>query len=90
VRHAIRPEKIDITKEKPAGLPDDFAILHGTVSESVYSGFQSQFYVETANKVQFKVYQQHESYIERGPAIRWTDKVYINWDADDGYIVELI
>ncbi|MEI8095273.1 MAG: ABC transporter ATP-binding protein [Spirochaetales bacterium] len=90
VRHAIRPEKIDITKEKPAGLPDDFTILHGKVAESIYSGFQSQFYVETVGSLQFKVYQQHESYIERGPAIRWTDEVYINWDADDGYIVELI
>lgn len=90
VRHAIRPEKIDITKEKPEGLPDDFSILHGKVSESIYSGFQSQFYVSTDNQVQFKVYQQHESYIERGPAIRWTDEVWLNWDADDGYIVEKI
>jgi spermidine/putrescine transport system ATP-binding protein len=90
VRHAIRPEKIDITKEKPSGLPDDFSILHGKVSESIYSGFQSQFYVETDQKVLFKVYQQHESYIERGPAIRWQDEVFLNWDADDGYIVELI
>jgi len=90
VRHAIRPEKIDITKEKPTGLPGDFTVLHGKVSESIYSGFQSQFYVETDQKVQLKVYQQHESYLERGPAIRWTDEVYLNWDADDGYIVELI
>jgi spermidine/putrescine transport system ATP-binding protein len=90
VRHAIRPEKIDITKEKPVGLPEDFNIVHGKVSESVYSGFQSQFYVETDESPQFKVYQQHESYLERGPAIRWTDEVYLNWDADDGYIVELI
>lgn len=90
VRHAIRPEKIDITKEKPVGLPDDFTILHGKVAETIYSGFQSQFYVETDQAVQLKVYQQHESYLERGPAIRWTDEVYLNWDADDGYIVELI
>ncbi len=90
VRHAIRPEKIDITKEKPEGLPDDFNILHGKVSESIYSGFQSQFYVATDQKLPFKVYQQHESYLERGPAIRWQDEVFLNWDADDGYIVELI
>jgi len=90
VRHAIRPEKIDITKEKPVGLPDDFNIVHGKVAETIYSGFQSQFYVETDQQIQFKVYQQHESYLERGPAIRWTDAVYLNWDADDGYIVELI
>ncbi len=90
VRHAIRPEKIDITKEKPVGLPDDFNVFSGKVAESIYSGFQSQFYVQTDEQVQFKVYQQHESYLERGPAIRWTDAVYLNWDADDGYIVELI
>ena len=90
VRHAIRPEKIAITKGHPQGLPADFNIFHGKVFESIYSGFQSQFYVDTDQRVQFKVYKQHENYIERGPEIRWTDEVFLNWDADDGYIVELI
>lgn len=90
VRHTIRPEKIDITKEKPEGLPSDFSVLHGKVTESIYSGFQSQFYVHLDQQFQFKVYQQHESYLERGPAIRWQDEVWLNWDADDGYIVEML
>ena len=36
----------------------------------------------------FKVFKQHESFLERGPDISWQDPVYLSWDADDGYIVE--
>lgn len=38
---------------------------------------------------QFRVFKQHENFMESGPEIRWTDLVYLNWDSDDGYIVEL-
>lgn len=92
VVHAIRPEKISITKEKPQDLPEDFNTLHGKVFESIYSGFQSKFYVDPdgPEHLQFKVYKQHENFLERGPEIKWQDEVYLNWDADDGYIVEAV
>jgi spermidine/putrescine transport system ATP-binding protein len=92
VIHAIRPEKISITKEKPTGLPDDYNLLHGTTFESIYSGFQSKFFVHPDGlpKISFKVFKQHESFLERGPDISWHDPVYLSWDADDGYIVEVV
>ena len=92
VSHAIRPEKIAISKDKPENLPDDYNILHGTTYESIYAGFQSKFFIRPdANPANpFKVFKQHESFLERGPDISWTDPVYFYWDADDGYIIEEI
>ena len=39
---------------------------------------------------QFRVFKQHENFMEFGPEIKWTDLVYLNWDSDDGYIVEAV
>ncbi len=88
VVHAIRPEKIAITKQRPENLPPDWNVVKGKVFESIYSGFQSRFDVDNAAGYRFKVYKQHESYLEMGPEIKWTDEVWLSWDADDGYLVE--
>jgi spermidine/putrescine transport system ATP-binding protein len=114
VIHSIRPEKIAITKQKPEGLPEDFNLLRGKVFESIYSGFQSKFFVDVMGdnkidqfedqvdesglplfpkpeeKFQFRVFKQHENFMEFGPNIKWKDLVYLNWDSDDGYIVEMV
>lgn len=90
VVHAIRPEKIAITKQRPENLPADWNVVKGKVFESIYSGFQSRFDVDTPQSYRFKVYKQHESYLEMGPEIKWTDDVWLSWDADDGYLVEKV
>lgn len=38
----------------------------------------------------FKVFKQHIQYFMNDSAINWKDEVYMAWDADDGYIVEVI
>lgn len=94
VWHAIRPEKISIDKELPPNLPSDWNVTYGKVFESIYSGFASKFFVDrrdSEQKYQFKVFAQHENFLERnGPEIKWQDDVCLSWYADDGYIVEEI
>ena len=41
-------------------------------------------------RYQFRVFKQHENFMEFGPEVGWTDLVYLHWDSDDGYIVEQI
>jgi len=89
VSFTIRPEKIVISKEKPATKREDINLIQGTVDEPVYSGFQTKFYVETANKTLIRVIKQHANYSDEGPYIRWKDSVYLSWSALDGYIVEV-
>jgi len=89
VSFTIRPEKIVISKEKPATKREDINLLQGIVDEPIYSGFQTKFYVETAGKTLLRVIKQHANYSDEGPDIRWKDQVYLSWGAVDGYIVEV-
>ena len=85
----VRPEKIRITLEPPeTGGRTDINVFCGTVEEPIYSGFQSKFYVKLQTGKIIKVFKQHTDYMDQGPVIRWKDKVYVSWSADDAYIVE--
>ena len=88
VSFTVRPEKIVITKEKPATKRDDINLIQGVVDEPIYSGFQTKFYVKT-DKTIIRVIKQHANYSDEGPDIRWKDQVYLSWSAVDGYIVEV-
>ena len=88
VSFTIRPEKIVITKEKPATRRDDINLIQGIVDEPIYSGFQTKFYVQTDRTI-IRVIKQHANYSDDGPDICWKDSVYLSWSAVDGYIVEV-
>jgi len=89
VSFTVRPEKIVITKDRPATKRADINLFQGEVDEPIYSGFQTKFYVAVMEKTLIKVIKQHANYSDEGPDIRWKDNVYLSWSADDGYIVEV-
>jgi spermidine/putrescine transport system ATP-binding protein len=102
VSWTIRPEKIQITKEKPDASRSDINLFHGIVAEPIYSGFQTKFYVDLddtdsakaglsarqSDKVDVRVMKQHKVYSDEGPDILWQDEVWVRWSAVDAYIVE--
>jgi spermidine/putrescine transport system ATP-binding protein len=87
VSFTVRPEKIVISKEKPATKREDINLFLGAVDEPIYSGFQTKFYVKVQNQVLIRVIKQHAKYSDEGPDIVWKDSVYVSWSAHDGYIV---
>jgi spermidine/putrescine transport system ATP-binding protein len=87
VSFTIRPEKVLISKEKPATKREDINLFQGTVDEPIYSGFQTKFYVKIRDQVLIRVIKQHAKYSDEGPDIIWKDSVYLSWSANDGYIV---
>jgi spermidine/putrescine transport system ATP-binding protein len=87
VSFTVRPEKIVISKEKPATKRADINLFSGTVDEPIYSGFQTKFYVRVREDSLFRVIKQHANYSDEGPDILWKDDVFLSWSADDGYIV---
>jgi spermidine/putrescine transport system ATP-binding protein len=89
VSFTIRPEKIVITKDRPATKREDINLFQGTVDEPIYSGFQTKFYVKVVNKTLIRVIKQHANYSDEGPDILWKDSVFLSWSANDGYIVEV-
>ena len=89
VSFTIRPEKIVISKEKPATSRDDINLLQGMVDEPIYSGFQTKFYVKVGEHILLRAIKQHAKYYDEGPDIVWKDSVFLSWSANDGYIVEV-
>ncbi|MDR1507706.1 MAG: ABC transporter ATP-binding protein [Treponema sp.] len=89
VSFTVRPEKVVISKEKPATKRDDINTFQGTVDEPIYSGFQTKFFVKVNEKNLIRAVKQHARYYDEGPDIVWKDNVYLSWSANDGYIVGL-
>lgn len=90
VKTTIRPEKIKIMVDKPKNLDFRFNMVEGIVDELIYSGFQTKYFLKADGFAHtLKVFKQHIQYFTNDEAINWKEKVYITWDADDGYIVEV-
>jgi len=87
VSFTIRPEKIVISKEKPATKREDINLFQGGVDEPIYSGFQTKFHIKVNGSTLIRVIKQHAKYSDEGHDIAWKDQVYISWSAQDGYIV---
>lgn len=91
VKLTIRPEKIRITKKEPVfeSNADEFNVVQGKVDEVIYTGFQSKFFVKVAKKSVIKLIKQHVKYYMDETPINWKDEVYIWWNRNDGYLVEV-
>ena len=87
VSFTIRPEKVVISKEKPAIRRDDINLFQGRVDEPIYSGFQTRYYVKINEKAVIRSTKQHAKYYDDAPEIIWKDQVYLSWSAQDGFIV---
>lgn len=96
VKVSIRPEKIKLSKSMPKVVNENekINVLKVYVNELIYSGFQSKYFVFLNNDkdLSFKVFKQHAVYFDDNDegAIWWDEEAYIAWDADDGFLVEVI
>ncbi len=93
VNVSLRPEKIKLSKIKPKDLKNNINCIKVFVDEYIYSGFQSKYYVTPLenDNLKFKIFVQHSAFFddEDEEAIWWDEEVYMYWDADDGYLVEV-
>lgn len=86
----VRPEKIRIALEKPSNLPIDVNVLHGTVEDMIYTGFQTKYFVRISEKKDpLIVFRQHVQYFMDEKPITWKDKVCIWWNTKDSFMVEV-
>lgn len=91
VKLTVRPEKIRVTKEEPrfdGGNSGEFNVLRGIVDEVIYTGFQSKFFVKIGSFL-FRAFKQHVKYQLDETPINWKEEVYIWWNSNDGFIVEV-
>ncbi len=81
---ALRPEKIQIARERPE--PDGDNRVAGTVSEIAYRGDQSVYLVKLGSGRQVRITQPNTAR-QGGTRISWDDKVWLSWDSASPVVV---
>ena len=81
---AIRPEKISITKEKPAEAEN---AVKGKVLDIAYLGNLSTYHVELPDGQVIKAQTANTRRLSRR-GITWEDPVWIRWNATAGVLLE--
>lgn len=92
IKLSIRPEKIEVLKNKPS-LPNEWHnLIKGKVDDVIYSGFQSKYFLQIDGYDGYiKAFEQHDIFFEDGKeVVHWQDEAWYLWDADDSYIVEVL
>lgn len=80
---SIRPEKICITKSKPA---HDTNLLQGTVHAIVYHGRSTQYNIQLSGGKKIQVFEQNEDHISTC-RIDYDDKVFLYWNKNNGVLL---
>ncbi len=83
---SIRPEKLVVTREKPASGAADNAIA-GTVEDVIYYGSHTRYWVR-CGEWRLCAEMQHRQYqLDQTPP-KWGDAVWLLWHANDGFLLE--
>ena len=72
---ALRPEKIHVSRQKPA---DDFNTAHGTIKELSYFGSFTVYHVELASGARLKISQANTAR-HKDDELTWGDTVWAHW-----------
>lgn len=83
---SLRPEKLAVSREKPAGTPWDNA-LPGTVEDVIYFGSHTRYWVR-CGEYRICAEQQHRTFLLDELPPKWGDPVWLRWHANDGFLLE--
>ena len=83
---SIRPEKFSISLEKPAASPERNAVP-GVVEDVIYLGSHTKYWIRVQD-YRIATIRQHTRYALDERPITWKDAVWLQWRADDGYMLE--
>jgi putrescine transport system ATP-binding protein len=82
---AVRPEKMELSREKPEGV-NGANVTAGVVEEIAYLGDISVYQVLLESGKRLRVSQTNS--VRGNPdAITWEEKVYVSWGADAGSVL---
>jgi spermidine/putrescine transport system ATP-binding protein len=83
---SIRPEKFRISREKPDPAPH-LNVIEGMVEDVIYLGSQTKYWVRVRD-YRISVIRQHSRFLLDEKPIRWNERVWLSWHADDGFMLE--
>jgi putrescine transport system ATP-binding protein len=73
---ALRPEKVELSREKPALA---YNLVHGKVKEMSYFGSFTVYHLQLASGMKLKVAQANTQR-HRADALTWGDEAWASWD----------
>ena len=82
---AVRPEKVRLGKEPPAG--ERVNQLRGTVWELGYLGNRSTYQIKTTSGKLVTVFAQNQRRTAQA-AIDWSDEVFVSWSPDAAIVLQ--
>jgi putative spermidine/putrescine transport system ATP-binding protein len=80
VRFVVRPEKLRLRADAPAGGSHGFACVEVTVEERLYQGLSTVWTVRTAAGERYTVYQQNDASAADEAGVREGGPAYLCWD----------
>jgi putrescine transport system ATP-binding protein len=80
---ALRPEKIEISKEKPEGQPN---LIQGKVWDIAYIGNTSTYHVHLADGSTIKAQRVNRNRLNKR-SITWEDDVWLYWNLDASVVL---
>ncbi len=83
---SLRPEKLIVSREKPAEAQWDNA-LPGTVEDVIYFGSHTRYWVR-CGEYRICAEQQHRTFLLDELPPKWGDAVWLRWHANDGFLLE--
>ena len=86
VHLSIRPEKLVVSRDKPAMSPMDNAV-EGKVEDVIYYGSHTRYWVR-CGEWRLCAEMQHRTFLLDESPPKWGDTVWLLWDANDGFLLE--
>ncbi|MCW1921064.1 ABC transporter ATP-binding protein [Luteolibacter arcticus] len=83
---SIRPEKLVVSRDKPAMSPMDNAV-EGKVEDVIYYGSHTRYWVR-CGEWRMCAEMQHRTFQLDETLPKWGDTVWLLWDANDGFLLE--
>ncbi len=84
---SIRPEKIQISREKPQ-KNNLHNLFSGTIETIVYKGDHTHFEINVSGR-KILVTRQHRHFLLDEVPFTWDETVWLWWHADDGFMLEV-
>lgn len=84
---SLRPEKITIGRDLPDEM-DGRNAVSGLVEDLIYLGSRTQYRVRVSPDQVITVWQQHHRFLLDLEPIRWEERVWLSWHANDGFLIE--
>ncbi|MCP5543244.1 MAG: ABC transporter ATP-binding protein [Akkermansiaceae bacterium] len=83
---SLRPEKLVVSREKPAQAEWDNA-LPGTIEDVIYFGSHTRYWVRSG-EYRLCAEQQHRTFLLDELPPKWGDEVWLRWHANDGFLLD--